>query len=234
MKDANAQPNNSAGKLLTAREIKEAVLRAKQRKAEPVEPWEFAGVTGYLYKAKAKQMARYRRLMNDDDPDRADLGPALLIAICFRDYNGTPVWDRRARRRYCRAVFPAVFIHQRVRSRRDRGHSKKLTEDHWRRWSLRFAREYGCTVPELYERFDERELREQYIVEQYWPNGHTADNLRALLSGYVAAQGMQYDEGRAEQIKRMWQMLTGKYEPSEKDKPNRPGKDEINLVFGVD
>jgi hypothetical protein len=92
MKDVNVQSKGEVDKL-TAREIKEAVLRAKQQKPEPVEVWEFAGVTGYLFKAKAKQMARYRRLMGDDDPDRADLGPALLIAICFRDHAGTPVWD---------------------------------------------------------------------------------------------------------------------------------------------
>jgi hypothetical protein len=44
---------------------------------------------------------------------------------------------------------------------------------------------------------------------------------------------MQFDERRARQIERLWQMLTGNYEPSETDKTDRPGKDEINRVFGV-
>jgi hypothetical protein len=88
-------------------------------------------------------------------------------------------------------------------------------------------------VPELYARFEEYELREQYIVEQYWPNGHTADNLRAILSGYLAAQAMQYDVDRAKQIERLWQMLSGTYNPTATNNSGRPGKDEINRVFGV-
>jgi hypothetical protein len=31
--------------------------------------------------------------MNDEDPDKADLGPAYLVAICFRDHDGKLVFD---------------------------------------------------------------------------------------------------------------------------------------------
>lgn len=77
---------------LTAAEIKQKLMAAKTSQGGPVEPCEFAGVSGWLFLATAYQMEQYRAMANSDDADVAAKAPSKLIQVCFRDHSGVAVF----------------------------------------------------------------------------------------------------------------------------------------------
>jgi len=86
-------------------------------------------------------------------------------------------------------------------------------------------------VSELRQRHEFYELREQYIVEQYWPAGEAAGILKAELIGLITAQRIQYSEKTARRIETIIEMLRGTFKPPPE---NRPGvtKEQMKQVFG--
>lgn len=79
--------------VMTAQEIKKAIIEAKTAKPKPIEPATILGVTGWLYRASSFAMEGWRELCNHESPDKRRLGPAKLIQISFCDGAGSPVFE---------------------------------------------------------------------------------------------------------------------------------------------
>ena len=71
------------------------------------------------------------------------------------------------------------------------------------------------------------------MIEQYWPVGEPAENLRALLVGRMTAGGDQKDTTK------IWKMLSGTYEPEKKmteqeiKKQAELTKQQLKGAFGI-
>lgn len=83
----------------------------------------------------------------------------------------------------------------------------------------------------LLEEHTAYELAEQWVAERYWPVGEQADNLRAELTGLLAASAMAGDGKLSRRIEKIWKILTGTYDP-EKDKAKPVTKEQLKAAFG--
>lgn len=81
----------------------------------------------------------------------------------------------------------------------------------------------------MHARHTAYELREQYVIERYWPVGEAADNLRAVLIAKMVRSAMVKED--AEEIEKIWRMLTGQYDPAKKKKELT--MKDVKAAFGV-
>lgn len=89
-------------------------------------------------------------------------------------------------------------------------------------------------MSELHERHTAYELAEQYVAERYWPIGEPAENLRAELIGHMVANSIAFDQGRADRIETIWEMLNGNFDAEKANEPKKPpGKEQMKAAFGV-
>lgn len=91
-------------------------------------------------------------------------------------------------------------------------------------------------MSEVLDRWSARELREQYVIDHYWPVGEPAARLRAKLTAEMIMQATSWDRERAKVIDTLWQQLGNTYDPeaaaraAERD---RHDKRPSRAVFGV-
>ena len=80
---------------LSAKEIKKQLLDKRTEPAKPVEPCEFAGVKGWLWRCNSLQMNGWRDYVNHEDPEQSRLSDAKLVQISFRDKQGDYVFTEK-------------------------------------------------------------------------------------------------------------------------------------------
>lgn len=80
---------------MTAKQIKDLLLKKKSEPGESVEQAEFAGVQGWLWGCSSYEMEGWRSFANNEDPDKKRLADAKLVQISFRDKSGSPVFDEK-------------------------------------------------------------------------------------------------------------------------------------------
>ena len=87
-------------------------------------------------------------------------------------------------------------------------------------------------MSELHRSHSAYELQEQRVLEQYWPVGPAAENLRAVLIAKLIAQRIDYDESTEADIERIWKKLEGTFDP-ERDLPRKgiPPPEQMKYYF---
>ena len=87
-------------------------------------------------------------------------------------------------------------------------------------------------MSELQQRHDFYELKEQYVAEQYWPVGETAEVLKTELIGLIVAQRIKYSGETDKRIKTIIKMLDGTFEPPKEIKKGVT-KEQMKQSFGI-
>lgn len=87
-------------------------------------------------------------------------------------------------------------------------------------------------MSELQQRHTFYELREQYVAEQFWPVGGSAQTLMAVLMGKIIANRISYDARTQKDIKTIMEMLDGTFEPPKEIKKGVT-KEQMKNSFGI-
>ncbi len=87
-------------------------------------------------------------------------------------------------------------------------------------------------MSELQQRHEFYELREQYVAEQFWPVGDSAETFRAELIGLIVAQRVKYSDVTSKRIKTIVKMLDGTFEPPKESKKGVT-KEQMKQSFGL-